>query len=72
MSCRFYKKITRQIGSLGSGNKIANKHLCVIKQEDVSFNKVLFDMGLQGSMLDDTCPVATNSNWLLCPRYEKK
>lgn len=61
-----------QIRTLGSGTKSANKYLCVIKQEDISFNKVLFDMRLQNSILDNTCPVAPNDNWSLCPCYEKE
>ena len=69
MSCRFYKKIVGQIRKLGSETRPINKHLCMIKQEDASLDKVLFDMGLQNSILDNTCPVAPN--WSLCPRYEK-
>jgi hypothetical protein len=70
MSCKYVQITNQRINSMG-GSYIQQEVNCKLKmvsqeqQEQVCLK--LFDLGLEGNMLSDVCPVAETGNWSACP-----
>lgn len=74
MSCKHALVDTQQIPQLGGSPIIHRETLCRLKmrgqQEQLAVYDRLFQLGLEGSMLSDVCPVAGSGQWAKCPFRE--
>lgn len=72
MSCKYAEVERQQIPVLGGTIQNVEVH-CAIKlqsqQHQLAVYDKLFKLGLEGSMLTTTCPVA-GGNWTACPFRE--
>lgn len=70
MSCRYAQVERTQIPVLGGAIEQTEVHCALKRQSQQAMLQVygkLFDLGLEGSIVRSTCPVARNGRWAQCP-----
>lgn len=75
MNCRHYEHSTQKIQTLSPGAITIAVHGCRKlhdRHNQAKVQQVLLPLGLCGSLMPTTCPVAdrSQSEWQRCPLYE--
>lgn len=74
MRCRHAQTHTERINAIGQAPEVIQQTLCRLKmQSRIAQTEVygkLLELGLEGSMITNSCPLAVQSNWKECPFYE--
>jgi hypothetical protein len=74
MHCKNAKLKTQRIQSIGEEPGVIQSVMCKLKmQSPLAQSEIygkLFDLGLEGSMIGDVCPVAEAGKWKECPYFK--